>query len=618
MSVKKNCKFLLILFGLLSLILSFQCSQFSAYATQSKKQNFSTNYTLTGNGGTDMVAIASAQIGKTGKQLGYTEDWCADFVSDCATLAGQSSAIPAHGRADYLDSNILKAGGYKVSKSNAQPGDIAFYDNNYNNSSDHVEIVYQVSGSTVKTFGRNTGSTGSYSTNKVSSPRTYGNILYIIRPNYNNISNNKWYESYSLANLSSNFSAFVSNATTGGYLNNEGWNVAAYPGDKQKQQLWNFNRQPDGSYVITSMLDCNRLSTCDKKYDNRTSIVVTYDDIDDSQKWYIYDAGNKYIFRQIQSEQVMDLDNGGYAKGTNIQVYDFNNTSAQFFKIEKTDWYSALDSFNLGNQFCAYIKNNTTGGYLNNEGWNVAAYSGDESINQKWFFQRQSDGSYIITSILDNAKLTTCDKKSNNGASIVVSHDGVNSAQKWYIYDTNRGYVLRPAHSNRVIDIDNGGYASGTNVQLYEYNCTYAQYYAIDKITVSFDVSFDANGGICDAVYMSIFYGDTYDELENATRKGYNFLGWYTEKEYGDLVTNDTVYKLSNDQTLYAHWEKIIIPGDLNQDGTLSLTDLIPLQQSLLRQTTLTADQAQLADYNSDGSINVLDLMLLKRALLAL
>ena len=277
MSVKKNCKFLLILFGLLSLILSFQCSQFSAYATQSKKQNFSTNYTLTGNGGTDMVAIASAQIGKTGKQLGYTEDWCADFVSDCATLAGQSSAIPAHGRADYLDSNILKAGGYKVSKSNAQPGDIAFYDNNYNNSPDHVEIVYQVSGSTVKTFGGNTGSTGSYSTNKVSSPRTYGNILYIIRPNYNNISNNKWYESYSLANLSSNFSAFVSNATTGGYLNNEGWNVAAYPGDKQKQQLWNFNRQPDGSYVITSMLDCNRLSTCDKKYDNRTSIVVTYD-----------------------------------------------------------------------------------------------------------------------------------------------------------------------------------------------------------------------------------------------------------------------------------------------------------------------------------------------------
>ena len=60
------------------------------------------------------------------------------------------------------------------------------------------------------------------------------------------------------------------------------------------------------------------------------------------------------------------------------------------------------------------------------------------------------------------------------------------------------------------------------------------------------------------------------------------------------------------------------IPGDLNQDGTLSLTDLIPLQQSLLRQTTLTADQAQLADYNGDGSINVLDLMLLKRALLAL
>ena len=84
---------------------------------------------------------------------------------------------------------------------------------------------------------------------------------------------------------------------------------------------------------------------------------------------------------------------------------------------------------------------------------------------------------------------------------------------------------------------------------------------------------------------------------------------------YLDTVVNDDI--IMSNIVKFDIIEGTPIPGDLNQDGTLSLTDLIPLQQSLLRQTTLTADEAQLADYNDDGSINVLDLMLLKRALLS-
>ena len=132
-------------------------------ATQSRKENFSKNYTtVSGNPGQTVANIAYAQIGKSGSALGYTEDWCADFVSDCAELAGQSAAVPRHGRADYIDEYILNAGGYKVSAANAKPGDIAFYDFNGNNSPEHVEIVYSVSGSTVKTVGGNTGNNNLY------------------------------------------------------------------------------------------------------------------------------------------------------------------------------------------------------------------------------------------------------------------------------------------------------------------------------------------------------------------------------------------------------------------------------------------------------------------------
>ena len=178
--MKKSASVILSILTILSIFNSF-----SVYIVNAaSKDNFNKSYSLGNDPAQNMVNIAYAQIGKTGSQLGYNTAWCAYFVSDCAELAGQSAAIPRNGRADCIDQKILSAGGYKVSKSNAKPGDIAFYDGNYNGSPDHVEIVYSVSGSTVRTFGGNTGSTGSIYSNRVSSPRAYGNILYIIRPNY--------------------------------------------------------------------------------------------------------------------------------------------------------------------------------------------------------------------------------------------------------------------------------------------------------------------------------------------------------------------------------------------------------------------------------------------------
>ena len=61
---------------------------------------------------------------------------------------------------------------------------------------------------------------------------------------------------------------------------------------------------------------------------------------------------------------------------------------------------------------------------------------------------------------------------------------------------------------------------------------------------------------------------------------------------------------------------KIVDKFNINIDFSTNLNDIVFLQKILLRRTTLTDDQNQLADLNSDGSINVLDLMLLKRTLL--
>lgn len=72
-----------------------------------------------------MVSWAQERVGKSGQQLGYNDEWCAYFVSDCAAYADQSKAIPYNGNAHYLYFAVLDVGGKVVSS--PQAGDLVFY-----------------------------------------------------------------------------------------------------------------------------------------------------------------------------------------------------------------------------------------------------------------------------------------------------------------------------------------------------------------------------------------------------------------------------------------------------------------------------------------------------------
>lgn len=157
-----------------------------AQATQSRAAKFLRTYELSGDGAADVVSVALAQLGRTGAQLDYSEEWCADFVADCARLAGQSRAIPAHGNVYGLRSLILGAGG-TITTSDPQPGDICFIDWDGDENLDHVEIVYKVSGGGIYTIGGNSGlETGSPTTRYVNkhTPLYKQYIAQILRPNY--------------------------------------------------------------------------------------------------------------------------------------------------------------------------------------------------------------------------------------------------------------------------------------------------------------------------------------------------------------------------------------------------------------------------------------------------
>jgi uncharacterized repeat protein (TIGR02543 family) len=154
----------------------------TVYATQNRTGNFSTSYSLTGNGADDIVSVARAQVGKTGSQLGYSEEWCADFVGDCAALANQGNAIPRNGVCTDLQTAILNAGGQTVSISSARKGDLAFYGTN---GSRHVEIIYANNNGIISSIGGNSGSGSTCYTRSVRNHTSQTmTITKVLRPNY--------------------------------------------------------------------------------------------------------------------------------------------------------------------------------------------------------------------------------------------------------------------------------------------------------------------------------------------------------------------------------------------------------------------------------------------------
>lgn len=613
------------LFSMLSI------TNLTASAISCQKDGFDkSRYTLSGNMAEDVATIAKSQKGRTGAQLGYTEPWCDEYVADCIENAGADSSIVGHGGtvADF-EAVMRKKGAVEVSS--PQVGDLVFF------TYSHVEIVTKVENGTVYCAGGNNGGTGNYKTNYCAGERKlYATARLYLRPNYKNINPKKWYENYECPDLGTDFYAYIINTQAWKMLTNESDNNIDIQSEiAQANQVWKFTRKDDGSYKI---INCATSRALDSQGTSESGVnVYTYEDSNnDPQSWYIYGESGAYYLRSKCTDCTMDVSGGSTEDGANVQMYTYNGSSAQKFQIWKLNSPSSVHVHGAAGS--SYIPTtiwwteSTNCTAYNIRIWNGKIWEGEpyktiwnitdtsyeiflpagyyeiyiDAINYFTYTMSEnvlsltvSNGepvdigtniyAYIINykpwlSLVDQQGNVTVQKQSaknalwcferqNDGSyliqniatkkyldyddkNIITSDNNGNESQKWYIYGRWSGeYFIKPKNADTILTV-----AGDT--------CTYENPTILSDLTWS----------------------------ENQKFSIYSFEG----EELQRLL-----------DTLYA-------PGDLNQDGTLSLTDLIPLQQSLLRQTTLTADQAQLADYNGDGSINVLDLMLLKRALLAL
>lgn len=134
----------------------------------------------------------------------------------------------------------------------------------------------------------------------------------------------------------------------------------------------------------------------------------------------------------------------------------------------------------------------------------------------------------------------------------------VSPASKTIIRKSKIGTLPTPKRKNYTFD---GWYTKKKGGQKISYktvpagNVSYYAHWISNHKKVK--LKLNAAKGKCGKSTLTVTYGGKLKGLPKATRKGYNFLGWYTKKSAGTKVTASTkTTAVLPKKTLYAHWKK--------------------------------------------------------------
>ncbi len=169
---------------------------------------------------------------------------------------------------------------------------------------------------------------------------TYNGVSGYVSMQY--LTPTKWWSVYSPVDLGTDFTALILNTNAWKPIENCYWNgfkPQVKLGDENglAEEVWYFQRQSDGSYLIASCYDGQYLDVRDASHELCTPVQTCGFTGSDAQYWFIYQIGNGYVLRSKLNDYVIDLTNGVTAVGTGIQMYEFNQTAAQIWSIYKID-----------------------------------------------------------------------------------------------------------------------------------------------------------------------------------------------------------------------------------------------------------------------------------------
>lgn len=125
-------------------------------------------------------------------------------------------------------------------------------------------------------------------------------------------------------------------------------NAIVYSASEGADQVWRFERQSDGSYVLMNNRFDKALDVAGASSADNTNIQIYTANNSNAQRWFIYNKEDKFIFRSaLSNNAVMDAHDGADTNLANISLWTLTYSPTQLFTITKGEMKAM--SFNI---FC--------------------------------------------------------------------------------------------------------------------------------------------------------------------------------------------------------------------------------------------------------------------------
>ena len=145
------------------------------------------------------------------------------------------------------------------------------------------------------------------------------------------------------------------------------------------------------------------------------------------------------------------------------------------------------------------------------------------------------------------------------------SNQTVTTSCSWITLYKPNAYNVRMDYAANTTGSTRTGY-----VYVKEGTTTFTTYKITQSATVT--VTYNKNGGSGSNFTRSLAVGSVYGKVDNPTRTGYNFSGWFTATSGGNQVVETTKVTNTSNHTLYARWSQKSYTVSFNSQGGTSVS----------------------------------------------
>lgn len=269
--------------------------------------------------------------------------------------------------------------------------------------------------------------------------------------------------------------------------------------------------------------------------------------------------------------------------GGNITTKNSSNAAVSDFYLGDTIKFSA--SISNAKTVTYYVVNKSNGNTIYTGTEASYVFKTLDSGNSYYVYYVAKNSAYEITSEKTNftvktptVSITTGNISLESGKTATLKATGVPTSNVKFNWTTKDPTVATVNQSGVVTAVKKGKVQVTVTLTYTGTSGTLVR--VTDTVTVtvtnpSYMVSFDVNGGdSATPSSITVVKTEKYGKLPVVSKKGHQFLGWYTAKTGGTKITEDSIVSISSNTTLYAHWTPykykitfIANGGTLSSDG---------------------------------------------------